>query len=67
MQFSGPLYFSNDIKQEHNAWLQIVRTDSSDKKLQKFIDTNVELHPFYTLEQDFYDAPYGLIQFFLSL
>lgn len=45
------------LKQEHNAWLQIVRTDSSDKKLQKFIDTNVELHPFYTLDQDFYDAP----------
>ena len=45
------------LKQEHNAWLQIVRTDSSDKKLQKFIDTNVELYPFYTLEQDFYDAP----------
>lgn len=29
------------LKQEHNAWLQIVRTDSSDKKLQKFIDTNL--------------------------
>ncbi|WP_395476822.1 hypothetical protein [Rickettsia endosymbiont of Pantilius tunicatus] len=32
------------LKQEHNAWLQIVHTDSLDKKLQKFIDTNVELH-----------------------
>lgn len=25
------------LKQEHNAWLQIVRTDSSDKKLQFFL------------------------------
>ncbi|MFP3012409.1 MAG: hypothetical protein ACEY3D_05615 [Rickettsia sp.] len=43
---------------EHNAWLHIVRTDCSDKELQEFIDGDIKLnYPFYTLEQDFYDAP----------
>jgi len=46
------------LKQEHNAWLQVVRTDCSDKKLQEFIDASVKIqYPFYTLEQDFYDSP----------
>ncbi|MCC8377059.1 MAG: hypothetical protein LN567_01470 [Rickettsia endosymbiont of Graphium doson] len=46
------------LKQEHNAWLQVVRTDCSDEKLQEFIDANVESqYPFYTLQQDFYDSP----------
>ncbi|HJD56209.1 MAG TPA: hypothetical protein LFW21_06295 [Rickettsia endosymbiont of Pyrocoelia pectoralis] len=44
--------------QEHNAWLHIVRTDSSDKELQEFIDGDIKLnYPFYTVDQDFYDAP----------
>lgn len=50
----------------HNAWLHLVRTDSNNIKLQRFIDSaenEEELFPFYSFEQDFYDSPiwrYGL-------
>ncbi len=44
----------------HNAWLQIVRTNVDGYRV--FIDsvdknTNPELYPFYTMDDDFYDAP----------
>jgi hypothetical protein len=50
-------------KAEHNAWLQVVYTDSQDYKWQHFIDAAdpkkyPTIHPFYTLEQNFYDAPF---------
>lgn len=44
----------------HNAWLHIVRTDSKNRNLRRFIDSveNAEgIYPFYSLEQDFYDTP----------
>lgn len=45
---------------EHNAWLHIVYTDAAPSKWQRFIDVaeNHKAYPFYTLEQDFYDAPH---------
>lgn len=51
---------------DHNAWLQIVYTDSQDQKWNKFIDTetNSKKFPFYTFEPDFYDAPYWNYTFF---
>ncbi len=42
---------------KHNAWLQIVFTDSTDPKLQEFIDSSSDNYPFYSFEQDYYDAP----------
>ncbi len=47
---------------EHTAWLHIVRTDCSQGMWQQFIDTVDQkqcpsVFPFYTLDQDFYDAP----------
>ena len=38
----------------HSGWLQVVRTNT---ELKCFIDTYPEGYPFYTLDQDFYDAP----------
>lgn len=44
--------------QEHNAWLHIIRTDCLDAALQEFIDSDgAAQSSFYTLNQDFYDAP----------
>nr|WP_253308619.1 hypothetical protein [Rickettsia endosymbiont of Ceutorhynchus assimilis] len=35
-------------KQEHNAWLHIVRTDYPDENLQEFIDGDIKFdYPFY--------------------
>ncbi len=50
---------------KHNAWLHIVYTDN--KEFKVFIDTvcsNNPIYPFYTLEQDFYDAPLWKYSFF---
>lgn len=54
-----PIIHITTAAAQHNAWLHIVRTDNSNKKLQKFIDTNQDsiAYPFYTRERDFYDAP----------
>ena len=41
----------------HNAWVQIVYTDSNIPQLQVFIDAENTTYPFYTYAQDFYDAP----------
>ncbi|ETZ07775.1 hypothetical protein P618_200016 [Holospora obtusa F1] len=48
--------------QPHNAWIHIVYTDSKDPEWRTFIDArNIDssgsTYPFYTYEQDFYDAP----------
>ena len=42
-------------KTEHNAWIHIVYTDSP--QWQSFIDAPLQTAPFYSWEQDFYDAP----------
>ncbi len=49
-------------KSKHTAWLHVVRTDTAVSTWQEFIDTVDQtqdpfLYPFYTREQDFYDAP----------
>ena len=43
----------------HNAWLQVVYTDSKEPRYKIFVDTveKTELDPFYTFDKDFYDAP----------
>jgi len=46
----------------HNTWIHIVYTDSKAPEWRTFIDAeNVDspcsAYPFYTYEQDFYDAP----------
>ena len=56
-------------KTEHNAWLHIIYTDNKNYKWQHFIDTtdsktHPTIYPFYTLEQDFYDAPFWKYTFF---
>ncbi|NDB83082.1 MAG: hypothetical protein EB127_10145 [Alphaproteobacteria bacterium] len=48
--------------QPHNAWIHIVYTDSKAPEWRVFIDaankdTQGSAYPFYTYEQDFYDAP----------
>ncbi len=45
---------------EHNAWLHVVYTDTTSPKWQQFIDTvdNSKSYPFYTTDQDFFDAPH---------
>jgi hypothetical protein len=48
--------------QSHDAWVHIVYTDSTALKWRIFIDAedkdnNNSAYPFYTYEQDFYDAP----------
>lgn len=51
---------------EHNAWVHIVYTDCLNPALQQFVDmaNDPDICPFYTLEQDFYDAPYWPYTFF---
>ncbi len=46
-------------KEKHNAWIQIVHTDTQAVKWQKFVDTTADTKtfPFYSCDQDFYDAP----------
>ena len=41
----------------HQAWLQVVYTDSKSPHLQAFVDSTPSSSPFYTKEKDFYDAP----------
>ncbi len=41
----------------HNAWIQIITTDSKDLNYKRYIDTNERSFPFYSLDRDFYDAP----------
>ena len=46
----------------HEAWLQVVYTDSKDSKLQQFVDAAdpsrySHIYPFYTLEKDFQNTP----------
>ena len=49
--------------QPHNAWIHIIYTDSKAPEWRTFIDAaNIDspggsAYPFYTYEQDFYDAP----------
>lgn len=48
--------------QHHNAWVHIVYTDSKAPEWRTFIDAaNIDssgsTYPFYTYEQDFFDAP----------
>ena len=46
------------LKAEHNAWLHIVYTDHKNQDWQQFVDAiDPKIYSFYTLEQDFYDAP----------
>lgn len=47
-----------------NAWLQIVRTDSKNKKEKVFVDSCDEIFPFYTLQEKFIDAPHWGSSFF---
>ena len=47
---------------EHNAWVHIVSTDSKVPQWKMFIDAENKdiphsVYPFYTYEQDFFDAP----------
>lgn len=42
-------------KDSHSGWIQIVHTDSKD--YGSFLDTIPSIFPFYTREQNFYDAP----------
>jgi hypothetical protein len=42
-------------KTQHNAWIHIVYTDCP--QWQIFIDAPSQTQPFYSWEQDFYDAP----------
>lgn len=46
---------------KHNAWLQVVYTDSKNLNLIQFVDTvsNTDnpIYPFYTLEDEFFDNP----------
>lgn len=46
----------------HDGWIHIVYTNSQCPHLRSFVDAPdpkiyPDLYPFYTLEQDFYDAP----------
>jgi hypothetical protein len=43
---------------EHNAWLQVVRTDCCvEPTWRLFVAATDEIAPFYSFQQDFYDAP----------
>jgi|GEM_PF-2177485 len=44
----------------HNAWVQIVYTDTKDTNWQKFIDSEVHsgTFPFYSFSKNFYDGPH---------
>ena len=55
----------------HNAFLQVVYTDSALPELRQFIDAAdavkyPEIYPFYTLNQDFDDAPKWSYSFFVK-
>jgi hypothetical protein len=46
--------------EQHNAWLHVVHSNSSDPRWRTFVDSvdnSQNLYPFYTYEDDFYDAP----------
>jgi hypothetical protein len=69
--FDEPYFPSIHIKaiKLHNAWIHIVYTDAQTQKLRTFIDAaNIDssssTYPFYTYEQDFYDAPLWTYSFF---
>lgn len=50
-----------------DGWLHIIHSDNkylSSKPNGEFIDASPTLFPFYTLEKDFYDAPYWFYTFF---
>jgi hypothetical protein len=51
------IHFATEGK--HNGWVHIVHTDMKEKKWQKFVDAmpGAEAFPFYTEDQEFYDAP----------
>jgi hypothetical protein len=46
------------------CWLQVVRTDSKDIKLQEFVDACDELFPIYKHGANFYDIPIWNYGFF---
>ena len=54
------------VDKPHNAWIQVVHTDSKDPRYKVFVDTAEEtkLAPFYTLDKDFYDSPLWSYTFF---
>lgn len=43
----------------HNAWMQVIFTDSNELELKHIIDsdTSSDLFPLYTTEENFFDAP----------
>ncbi len=47
------------VKEKCDGWLHLVYIDStSSKKVVTFVDTTAEIYPMYTMQDDFYDAPY---------
>lgn len=46
---------------EYNAWIHLVYTDN--EKYRTFIDSG-SFYPFYSIEQDFYDAPLWRYSYF---
>ena len=46
------------------AWIQIVRTDSSEEHLKLFVDTTPQFAPFYNFNDTFYDAPLWIYSLF---
>ena len=50
----------------HNAWIQIVHTDTNDTDYKHFVDSipDRDYFPLYSKEEDFYDAPIWLYTLF---
>ena len=62
----APYFPAIEISTEsnHDAWVQIVRTDSDNPNLKIFIDAHPQNYPFYVKEQTFYDIPSWNYTFF---
>jgi len=53
-----------NINQTINGWIQIVYSDAKDPKYKIFVDTTENLFPYYTKDQEFFDAPFWHIGVF---
>lgn len=51
-------------KNNHNVWLQVIRTDTEHHSLKVFIDSYSEDYPFYSRGKNFYDLPSWNYTFF---
>ena len=57
LQYFPGVHFHVKTDDKFCTWLQVVRTDCKNPKLQKFIDSSDEIFPVYTYGKDFYDIP----------